>query len=274
MMAEFCGLRLRQALGWLVKHCSRPICSLARARSSAALCLLAAALASGAWAARGPAWSGGSAQAVESASGLSLSPSSRVTYPGATFTVDILVDCGSNADAAATVVTFDPAHLQVEALTPDLSAFATTLLQGYDNVAGQVRYDAGSLTCHAASNCPSGSVRLATIRFRTIGECGFLVPLALKGQIAWEGLLTFDGVGAGSTVAITIAGDVDADGAVDVVDIMLVAGRWSAVQGQPQYDPGYDLDSNGEINLMDITFVAARWNTTCPGGAPLAGEVR
>lgn len=271
-MAQFSGLSLRQALGRLARGCSCRVQSLARARSRATLCLMVGALALGAWSGQGPEWVGGLAQAAASVPGLSLLPSSRVTYPGATFTVDILADCGSNGDAAAAVLTFDPAHLQVEALTPDLSAFATALLHSYDNVTGQVWYDAGSLTCHAASNCPSGSIRLATIRFRTIGECGFLVPLALEGQVTWEGLYTFSGVGAGNTVAITVAGDVNADGAVDVVDIMLVAGRWSAVQGQPQYDPSYDLDANGEIDLMDITFVAARWNTTCPSGAPLTGE--
>ncbi len=255
-------------------HCSRRSNSPAvRVGSWLAACLLVGALATGPWSASELGWFAGRAQAAASSPGLSLSPSSRATYPTATFTVDIVADCGSNADAAATVVTFDPAHLQVEAITPDASGFATTLFQGYDNVAGLVQYDAGSLTCHSLSSCPSGSVRLATIRFRAVGECGFSVPLALHGQLTWEGSYVFNGVGNGSTVAITISGDVDLDGDVDVVDIMLVAGRWSSVQGQPKYDARYDLDADGDIDVVDIMFVAARWNQTCSGGAPLADEL-
>jgi hypothetical protein len=273
-MGEFLRLRSRDIEGGLDMghHSGRPRPTTVRIRLRLAGAVLAGLLAVLPWSAREPGWLGAHARAAASSPGLSLLPSSWPTYPGATFQVDIVADCGSNADAAATVVAFDPAHLQVEALTPDASVFATTLLQAYDNVAGQVQYDAGSLTCHSASSCPSGSVRLGTIRFRAVGECGFSVPLSIQGQITWEGAFIFNGVGSGNTVGISIAGDVDLDGDVDVVDIMLVAGRWSSVQGQPQYDARYDLDADGDIDVADIMFVASRWNQTCAGGGALVEE--
>ncbi len=61
-----------------------------------------------------------------------------------------------------------------------------------------------------------------------------------------------------------LAGDVDADCDVDIVDIMLVAGRWNAVLGDPPYDPRYDLDGDGAIDVVDIMLVATHWGTTCP----------
>jgi hypothetical protein len=237
-----------------------------------AACLLACALVAVPWIARGPGGLGGSGPAAASSPGLSLSPSSWGTYPGATFDIGIFADCGSSADAAAAAVAFDPAHLQVESVTPDNSVFANTLFQHYDNVAGLVQYDTGSLTCHVGSSCPTGSVRLATIRFRALGQCGFSVPVGLQGKLTWSGEYTFDGVGSGGVVVITIPGDMDLDGDVDIVDIMLVATRWSCVQGQPKYDVRYDLDADGDIDVADIMFVAARWDQTCNGGAPLAEE--
>lgn len=242
-----------------------------RAQLWLVLCLLAGALVMLPWSAQALGWLGGQAQAA-AAAGLSLSPSSWITYPGATFSVDIIATCGANADAAAAVVTFNPTHLQVEALTPDESVFATTLLQSYDNATGMVKYDSGSLTCHAQGNCPSSTIRLATIRFRAVGECGFLVPLSVQGQVAWSGNYTFDATGTGSTISITIPGDMNADGKVDVVDIMLVAGRWPAARGDPKYDVRYDIDGSGQIDIVDIMFVAARWNTSCSRGAPHAKE--
>jgi hypothetical protein len=274
-MQKSVGLKLREASRRLAMgHRSRRISPAAWVRSAFAVCLLVGALAAGLWSAWGLAWPGGRAQAAVSSPGLSLSPSSWPTYPGATFDVDIVADCSPNADATATVVTFDPVHLQVVALTPDTSVFANTLFRSYDNVGGQVQYEAGSLACHAGGRCPSGSVRLATIRFQAVGQCGYSVPLTLQGQITWEGPYAFNGVGSGSTVGISIAGDVDLNGRVDVVDIMLVTGRWSSVRGEPKYDARYDLDADGDIDVADIMFVAARWNQTCGGGAPLAGEVQ
>ena len=57
--------------------------------------------------------------------------------------------------------------------------------------------------------------------------------------------------------------DLDGDGDVDVVDIMLVAGRWHCKSGDDCYDGKYDLDGNGEINIVDIMVVAAHWGECC-----------
>jgi hypothetical protein len=260
------GSRLREGLGRLARgQGSHRVNSPGlRACSWLAAGLLAGALAISPWSAWRVGWFGSRAQAAASSPGLSLAPSSGVANPGATFAVDIIADCGSHADAAAITVSFDPVRLQVVTITPDTSQFPNALLPAsYDNVAGLVRYEAGSLTCHGAGSCPSGSVHLGTIQFSTIGQCGFSVPLALTGQLTWAGGYVFNGTGSGSTIAITIAGDVNANGQVNVQDIQLVAAHWSSVQGEALYDARYDLDADGDIDVADIMFVAARWNQQC-----------
>jgi hypothetical protein len=274
-MEELLRQSLRNLMGRLETRFSSHHRSLpeARVRSLLAVCILVGALAAVLWSVWALGWFGGRALAAASSPGLSLSPSSWPTYPGATFTVDVVADCSPNADAAAAVVTFDPAHLQVDSLTPDTSVFTTTLVQTYTNSTGRVEYEAGSMACHAAGNCPTGSVRLATIQFHAVGQCGYSVPLTVTGQITWQGPYTFNGTGTGSTVGISIAGDMDTNGKVDVVDIMLVAGRWPAVKGQAMYSARYDLDADGDIDVADIMFVAARWNQSCGGTASLVEEV-
>jgi hypothetical protein len=69
------------------------------------------------------------------------------------------------------------------------------------------------------------------------------------------------------TVSPVLPGDVDGDCDVDIVDIMLVAGRWNSAPGHPRYDPRYDVDGDGDIDVVDIMLVAAHWGETCSGAA-------
>jgi len=44
---------------------------------------------------------------------------------------------------------------------------------------------------------------------------------------------------------------------------MLVASRWNSSAGDDDYDPAYDLDGNGKIDIVDIMLVAVHWGDTC-----------
>lgn len=54
--------------------------------------------------------------------------------------------------------------------------------------------------------------------------------------------------------------DVNCTGSVNIVDVQLVAGRWGATLGQPQYLYNYDLNGNDEIDVTDIILAANQWN--------------
>jgi len=65
-------------------------------------------------------------------------------------------------------------------------------------------------------------------------------------------------------VSCPLFGDLDCDCDVDVVDVMIVASRWSCQLGDDCYDARYDLDGGGDIDVVDIMQVAARWGEGCP----------
>jgi hypothetical protein len=44
---------------------------------------------------------------------------------------------------------------------------------------------------------------------------------------------------------------------------MLVATIWHTAEGDPDFNPDYDLDSNGQIDIVDIMLVAVHWGETC-----------
>lgn len=62
-------------------------------------------------------------------------------------------------------------------------------------------------------------------------------------------------------VAVNLAApDVNCSDSVNVVDIQLVAGRWGATPGQPEYLYQYDLNGNDAIDVNDIIIAANHWN--------------
>lgn len=57
--------------------------------------------------------------------------------------------------------------------------------------------------------------------------------------------------------------DLNGDGTVDIVDIILVAVRWGMTSDDPDWDLRYDLDSDGDIDIADIMIVVTHWGETC-----------
>jgi len=42
-----------------------------------------------------------------------------------------------------------------------------------------------------------------------------------------------------------------------------VANRWHMAEANPGWDARYDLDGDGDIDIVDIMMVAADWGETC-----------
>ena len=61
---------------------------------------------------------------------------------------------------------------------------------------------------------------------------------------------------------IGIMYDLDEDGDVDVTDIMMVASKWGAKKGDPEYSLTLDLNDDGFISIKDIMMVASQWGWT------------
>ena len=49
--------------------------------------------------------------------------------------------------------------------------------------------------------------------------------------------------------------DIDGSGAVDIIDIQLVASDWN----DPTYLPSHDVDCDGDVDVDDIIAVAGDW---------------
>lgn len=55
--------------------------------------------------------------------------------------------------------------------------------------------------------------------------------------------------------------DINNDGAINIADILLVAGAFNTTGGNPKYNSLYDLNKDGSINISDIMMIALKFNT-------------
>jgi outer membrane protein assembly factor BamB len=58
------------------------------------------------------------------------------------------------------------------------------------------------------------------------------------------------------TVQVAKRGDVNADGSVDVLDLIVVAKALGTYPGDPKYNPNADINSDVEIDVLDLILVA------------------
>ena len=79
--------------------------------------------------------------------------------------------------------------------------------------------------------------------------------------------------------ACALPADVDGDGDVDIVDVMLVASRWCTScenpdpdnnPATPNYEARYDLDHDCDIDIVDIMLVAVHWGDVNHSAPPFS----
>lgn len=60
----------------------------------------------------------------------------------------------------------------------------------------------------------------------------------------------------------SLVGDVNGDGAVDIVDLSMVGIAFGSFEGEPAYDPDADLNCDGIVDIGDITLICINYGET------------
>jgi len=67
-----------------------------------------------------------------------------------------------------------------------------------------------------------------------------------------------------SWIKVTIVGDVNGDGKVNLIDVFSVALAFGSYPGHPKWNPNYDINNDGKINLLDYFKTALNFGKTDP----------
>jgi hypothetical protein len=60
-------------------------------------------------------------------------------------------------------------------------------------------------------------------------------------------------------VIVSIVGDVNGDGKVNLIDVFAVALAYGSFPGYPTWNPNYDINNDGKVNLIDYFTVSLNY---------------
>ena len=81
----------------------------------------------------------------------------------------------------------------------------------------------------------------------------------VQGETNTDDNMLTDGI-----VKVTIIGDVNGDGKVNIIDTFAVALAYGSYPGHPTWKPNYDINNDGKINLIDYFVTALNYGKTDP----------
>lgn len=203
-----------------------------------------------------------------------------VTGPATTtLTFDLYVENVTDLYGADIQFTFDATVAQVVDADPampgvQIQPLYDFLVPGFvikreaDNTSGLIWYAATQLN---PSPPVTGSGPLARVTFQPQSTAAFTMPV-INHQLAGPGGVPLPSVGEACTVVFQPCYDVNADGQVNVQDMIAEAVRWTLTVADPDpdsdpltpnYEAIYDLNQDGVIDIIDIMLVSSRWLERC-----------
>jgi hypothetical protein len=75
---------------------------------------------------------------------------------------------------------------------------------------------------------------------------------------------TTDDTYVGGLVTVTIPGDIDGNGKVELADLVWLAVAFGSQVGQPKWNPNADIDGNGVVDQIDLNILVQHYGQHFP----------
>ena len=196
----------------------------------------------------------------------------QLIYP--TITADVVFEAVAlrSADESVTLCLqsmFTPKLTWTELWVEDLKWDKDTIYEGE-----KVTFLVKIVWAHNGSAVPGGTVSInrtffgvtnssgwATITFK-IDVCGVYTYTAYA-ESDFTGYVTKCTKILSHRVLVTIVGDLNFDGKVDIRDIAIVAYSFGSYASDPRWNPIADINEDGKVDIRDIAIVASNFGKIC-----------
>lgn len=101
--------------------------------------------------------------------------------------------------------------------------------------------------------------KVIMVGWNTTGLAKENYTISSKASIVPNETNTTNNLYVDGTIIVTILGDLNGDGVVDILDIAMVARAYGSYPGHPRWNPNADLDNNSIIDILDIARTARNY---------------
>jgi len=121
-------------------------------------------------------------------------------------------------------------------------------------------YDDTLIETITVTNLPSKENTTVTLNWNTAGVEGShnytvraeAVPVTFETDL-------LDNAFTDGSVRIRILGDVNADGTVDILDVVLSTDAFGSYLGHPRWNPWADMNDDGDVDILDMILLASNF---------------
>jgi len=146
------------------------------------------------------------------------------------------------------------------------TAGKTNFLEVYFNDAYNATHGRIIAACMLVGPIPgaNGSGTLTAITFKPIGEGNATIDIYFTDLIDSNGKHPTHSTTDGQVTVISIVGDVNHDGIVDIYDLVKVASVYGSEPGDSNWDPYCDVNHDGIVDIFDLVTVASHYGEENP----------
>jgi hypothetical protein len=199
---------------------------------------------------------------------LTMVPGTLTVKPGDTVSLSVMADTRENALAGVDLeITFDPTVVDVQTVTrgSDLGGFTQEVRNEVDNVSGRIIYTAATLDLNDAVK--GAAVELLAFEARVLPDAAlgkydlaFAPETTLAGTEAQKlAMVSLPGnieVVDFTAACNMIRGDVNADGKVNILDIVAIIEDYKK---ETPINICTDINGDGAVNILDIMEVVKNY---------------
>jgi hypothetical protein len=109
---------------------------------------------------------------------------------------------------------------------------------------------------------PSGSSTTITFNWNTIGFAKGNYTISAYAEPVPGETDTADNNFTSSKVKLSIPGDINGDGKVDILDISMAARAYGSRLGEQRFEPNADVNEDGIVNILDLSLIAREYGKT------------
>jgi C1A family cysteine protease len=195
----------------------------------------------------------------EAATAVSVEPPSNTVGIGDTFTVDILMDPGTDIVGAQLSLSFDPSVVTANSVAEgnllSEGGAPTFFLPGtIDNVAGMITNVAGAVATPGESVSQSGAFATVSFTGTAVGASELHLGTVIVGNLQGQPVAVT--VSQGS-VTVCPDWDVNLDESINILDMILL-GQWWGESGAAHWIPE-DVNRDGTIDVLDMILIGQHW---------------